>query len=275
MESIKSLPHQAVDEKATLGDEQDATARGTPTPHATPPTPARHTPVHPTDMPRRLTPGLTPRGVCDGVECGTMRRWSASTFRGCSLMVEHELPKLRARVRFSSPAPRESPRPAAGGFFVVWTSSGTSCHIHARHLAAQRVEALRAESIGRVLEPVSEAIARPVARAEIHRNRHAQQRQRDLLAHSSLSNPPNCTRGPAFMHNNRGITDLSATLGHTALKIDRATAACDPFRIGGLGRRGGCGHVGADLCSALRVKSLRHLPVDAEDQRSYRLRTEM
>ena len=25
--------------------------------------------------------------------------------RGCSLMVEHELPKLRARVRFSSPAP--------------------------------------------------------------------------------------------------------------------------------------------------------------------------
>lgn len=39
--------------------------------------------------------------------------------RGCSLMVEHELPKLRARVRFPSPAPYESPRPRARGFVVV------------------------------------------------------------------------------------------------------------------------------------------------------------
>ncbi|GGT26702.1 hypothetical protein GCM10010207_27830 [Streptomyces atratus] len=36
MESIKSLPQQTLDEKATLGDEQDATPGGTPTTHATP-----------------------------------------------------------------------------------------------------------------------------------------------------------------------------------------------------------------------------------------------
>src|SRR5690349_16570939 len=34
-------------------------------------------------------------------------------------MVEHQLPKLRARVRFSSPAPDASPRPTAWGFFVL------------------------------------------------------------------------------------------------------------------------------------------------------------
>ncbi len=39
--------------------------------------------------------------------------------RGCSLMVEHQLPKLRARVRFSSPAPCETPRSNTWGFFVV------------------------------------------------------------------------------------------------------------------------------------------------------------
>lgn len=47
MESIKSLPQQALDEKATLGDEQDATPGGTPRTHATPPTPAHGTRIHP------------------------------------------------------------------------------------------------------------------------------------------------------------------------------------------------------------------------------------
>lgn len=36
-------------------------------------------------------------------------------------MVEHQLPKLRARVRFSSPAPCETPRSMTRGFFVVQT----------------------------------------------------------------------------------------------------------------------------------------------------------
>lgn len=43
-------------------------------------------------------------------------------------MVEHELPKLRARVRFSSPAPYESPRPMAGAFLL----SGPDCSLRAR-----------------------------------------------------------------------------------------------------------------------------------------------
>ncbi|GAA3015962.1 hypothetical protein JCM13580A_34960 [Streptomyces drozdowiczii] len=72
MESIKSLPHQAVDETATLGDERDATPRGTPTTHATPPTPAPDTPVTLLAHPRSRT---TPRQDGDGVRCVTMHRW--------------------------------------------------------------------------------------------------------------------------------------------------------------------------------------------------------
>ena len=36
------------------------------------------------------------------------------------------IPKLRARVRFPSPAPSKSPRPAARGSFVVQTGSGSA-----------------------------------------------------------------------------------------------------------------------------------------------------
>ena len=43
-----------------------------------------------------------------------------------------KIPKLRARVRFSSPAPHESPRPAARGFFVVQTCSGPAHQIRTR-----------------------------------------------------------------------------------------------------------------------------------------------
>ncbi|SCK62242.1 hypothetical protein YUWDRAFT_06379 [Streptomyces sp. AmelKG-D3] len=46
IDSIKSLPQPHMDEKATLGDEQDATTSGTPTAHATPPTPATPNHVH-------------------------------------------------------------------------------------------------------------------------------------------------------------------------------------------------------------------------------------
>lgn len=47
--------------------------------------------------------------------------------RGCSLMVEHELPKLIARVRFPSSALERSPRSATWGFVVVPTCRGPSC----------------------------------------------------------------------------------------------------------------------------------------------------
>jgi hypothetical protein len=49
-----------------------------------------------------------------------------------------------------------------------------------------------------------------------------------------------------------------------------------PSVIGLLKKREGiAAQRGADLGSAIRVRSLRHLPVDAEDRRSYRRRTEM
>lgn len=123
IDSIKSLPQQHMDETATLGDEQDATASGTPTTHATPPTPAHHNRVHPAHLtghtPNRphgsSTGGLTWGTVCDDAAP------IISALRGCSLMVEHELPKLRARVRFSSPAPRLRPRSSTRVLFVVWT----------------------------------------------------------------------------------------------------------------------------------------------------------
>ncbi|MEV0035293.1 hypothetical protein [Streptomyces sp. NPDC050804] len=42
-------------------------------------------------------------------------RWSGAP----AAMKRRVTPKLRARVRFSSPAPHKSPRPTARGFFVV------------------------------------------------------------------------------------------------------------------------------------------------------------
>ena len=50
---------------------------------------------------------------------GAFRHRFNRRFRGCSLVVEHQLPKLRVRVRFSSPAPYETPRSMTRGFFVV------------------------------------------------------------------------------------------------------------------------------------------------------------
>jgi hypothetical protein len=47
--------------------------------------------------------------------------------RGCSLVVEHQLPKLRVRVRFSSPAPCEPPGQRPGGSFVVLTILRSAC----------------------------------------------------------------------------------------------------------------------------------------------------
>ena len=44
------------------------------------------------------------------------------------------IPKLRARVRFSSPAPCKSPRPSARGSFVVWHSSDVAHQIRTRRL---------------------------------------------------------------------------------------------------------------------------------------------
>ena len=42
-------------------------------------------------------------------------------FRGCSSMVEHQLPKLTVRVRFSSPAPmKRTPRSSGGSSSLVW-----------------------------------------------------------------------------------------------------------------------------------------------------------
>ncbi len=126
IDSIKSLPQPHLDENATLGDEQDATPRGTPTTHATPPTPAHHTPVHTSPLPVHTT--RRPHGAsAGGLAWGTV--WNDAEpvigmLRGCSLMVEHELPKLRARVRFSSPAPRLRPRSSTRALFVVSTCSG-------------------------------------------------------------------------------------------------------------------------------------------------------
>lgn len=135
--SIKSLPQPHMDEKATLGDEQDATARGTPTTHATPPTPAHHTPVHTPPLPARTT--RRPHGAsAGGLAWG--RVWTDAvpvigTLRGCSLMVEHELPKLRARVRFSSPAPPPRPRSSTRALLVVRTTSGFAHQIRTRQRA--------------------------------------------------------------------------------------------------------------------------------------------
>ncbi len=49
--------------------------------------------------------------------------------RALQMTREPLIPKLRARVRFSSPAPRKSPRPAARGFFVVWTVLSALHHL--------------------------------------------------------------------------------------------------------------------------------------------------
>ncbi len=54
------------------------------------------------------------------------------------------IPKLRARVRFSSPAPCKSPRPATGGFFVVWSASGVRHHLRT---ASPRVTSFGARGV--------------------------------------------------------------------------------------------------------------------------------
>ena len=85
-------------------------AAATPLAHAPHPlatTRARTTPTQPAPPPAtpswaRQQPGALPT---DGVQLLRSRSASDADSGGCSLMVEHELPKLRARVRFSSPAP--------------------------------------------------------------------------------------------------------------------------------------------------------------------------
>ena len=49
-----------------------------------------------------------------------------------------KIPKLRARVRFSSPAPHESPRPAARGFFVAQTNFERRITYRTTHHSYQR-----------------------------------------------------------------------------------------------------------------------------------------
>jgi hypothetical protein len=77
--------------------------------------------------------------------------------RGCSLVVEHQLPKLRVRVRFSSPAPDFAPRSAAWGLFVVQTNSPEHAFRAGSRLAAAaglRVGDVVGGQVGRgVVEP--------------------------------------------------------------------------------------------------------------------------
>ena len=54
------------------------------------------------------------------------------------------IPKLRARVRFPSPAPRRRPRSATWVLFVVRTSSAISCQIRAEIFVAVVVRGLSA-----------------------------------------------------------------------------------------------------------------------------------
>lgn len=84
-----------------------------------------------------------------GAAAGTPAR-SQHSFMLVSGMpsVDHPvIPKLKARVRFPSPAPDRSPRPAAGGLFVVQTPLGISCQIRARCL----IVALLGRSLGRTV----------------------------------------------------------------------------------------------------------------------------
>jgi hypothetical protein len=78
------------------------------------------------------TPTLCVPEADNGVQCATMTRRPRGSLRGCSLMVEHELPKLRARVRFPSPAPTRRPRSQTWAFIIVQTSRRLSCQIRAR-----------------------------------------------------------------------------------------------------------------------------------------------
>lgn len=69
-------------------------------------------------------------------------------------MVEHQLPKLRARVRFSSPAPRETPRPEARGFLCChWGINGPVHHASTPSTAGPQVtSALDEDAAGRLCE---------------------------------------------------------------------------------------------------------------------------
>ncbi len=77
IDSIKSLPQPHTDEKATLGDERDATTPGAPTPPRYASNSRRsHPPSTPLHSPPAQHEGPTahPPGAWHGVECGTMQR---------------------------------------------------------------------------------------------------------------------------------------------------------------------------------------------------------
>lgn len=101
-------------QRTTVRSSIDPLPTPTPTPHPRPsqPRPATVTlgdlPDIPTP-PRRTTPTLPDRMPTPLAGWGNMlhdRAVTDGSSRGRSLMVEHELPKLIARVRFSSPAQR-------------------------------------------------------------------------------------------------------------------------------------------------------------------------
>lgn len=119
IKSLKSLPQEprrpaALPTKATLRDQRDDSPGGTPAS----PGPSRHpATLRPNSVPPQADPmprtHVDPRSGHRGSTMGyserafghRLRGAGHPKLRGCSLMVEHQLPKLRARVRFSSPAP--------------------------------------------------------------------------------------------------------------------------------------------------------------------------
>jgi hypothetical protein len=84
---------------------------GDPPPRLQPTTPHRQ----PTPAPLR-PPSPTASHPCGRLSPKRTPTSGSASNCGCSLMVEHELPKLRARVRFPSSAPQKRPRSKTWAF---------------------------------------------------------------------------------------------------------------------------------------------------------------
>ena len=114
--SRASVPFPGRRRNPTLRYERCAPPGATTTGHGTPNSLAPHGASTPRTA---LGPhGESAWGPVWGTVCDVTTPLLAASSRGCSLVVEHQLPKLRVRVRFSSPAPKLRPRSSTRAFLL-------------------------------------------------------------------------------------------------------------------------------------------------------------